>query len=388
MVTISGKYDVQNWSDQWAGILRKEYRGINSVGVGEGLSGVALFFLYRYSQTGKKEDLLFFERVLERVLDKIQSMDERLLTIELTEFLHVLDVSDAMIPGNYDTAALKQDLLPIIRECGEALLNRGQYDPYTGGFFQAYYMLQSGRDLEFAAKCIGLLMAGTEFVSPGTGYFHSQFDKERICLSVTHGLSFYITYLCAAYAQGICKRDCLVLLNAYSNYLHEQRLPFEKYSCFFTDYENENSGSRLNLCYGDAGILLALLKASRILKNKQMEQSVLEMLEKTSERMDQQSTGIRDNSLLYGSTGLSLYYQKIFQLSGNPQYARASVKWKEISMSDTGKRMAAYYTDSAVSVSRIGRDISFQEGLTGALTLYECRNRAQMDHLQFFFYLK
>ena len=381
-------YPVNELSDQWAAVLENKYTGIDDIGAGNGLSGIGIFFLYRYWNKGEERSRAIFLEILETILVKMEKRyNKGLSVIELTEFLHLLDISETVAGKYYDTRELKDNLLQVVKQCGASLLDKEEYDPYTGGFFQAWYLLQSGREEEFTRRCIALLRQKTAYVSSSSGYFHSLFHKEKMCLSITHGLAFYITYLCTAYEQGIDKKNCLELLACYSRYLFSQRLPFAERACFFTDYEGDTGSSRLSLCYGDAGILVSLLRASRILNDTKMEHSVLAMLQATLNRTSMENTGVQDDSLLYGRAGLYLFYNKVYQLTGQRQYAEASISWKQTSTASL-TQAAQYYRQATGSVARLRQDISFQEGLTGTLTAYNCSSRKQLQDLQFFFYLK
>jgi lantibiotic biosynthesis protein len=88
------------------------------------------------------------------------------------------------------------------------------------------------------------------------------------------------------------------------------------------------AATRLAWCYGDPGIAAALLGAARCLDEPDWERAALAIAGRAAERPPEQA-GVVDAGLCHGAAGLGHLFNRIFQATGEPQFAEAARFWFE-----------------------------------------------------------
>ncbi len=373
--------DIAFLPDRWSRFLQKQVPATTDMGL---LTGMAFYFLDEYQHEGNpavKETLL---NLVERVASGFDKQESAFLGIQLTEFCHLLTCGWPLLSRYLELETLRDQLEALISDQAMALIRQRRYDPYTGAFFQAYYFLLSNRNSTLTHTCLSVLEQETRWISDECAYFDSGFSENRLCLGITHGLAFYITYLCQLLSQNIEKQRATPLLRAYSNFLIGHANFSPKTQSYFPDYAGEENSERLCLCYGDTGILLSLLKAFHWTGDIRNYQRVEEMLLQTTTRITNSTTGVRDASLLYGSAGLSLFYDRIFSLTEIATFRKAASYWREQAI----QQSVDQYEQLTNGTAQLKRAISLQEGLTGALAICRQPKRSGPEMLDLFFYLK
>ncbi len=381
---------INTMNTQWAGVLTANLNSVKGIGAGNGLSGAAIFLLYHYQHTNAPADLAnfytAFDKTVARLTNKNYDADGFWL-IEITEFMYMLRLAGDLLATQYDLDELTEQIHGFIETGALQLCEKGNYDPYTGCFFQAHYLLQYTNS-PLTQRFELLLKEKTVYTDAtlSAGYFDSFFEPGDICLSITHGLSFYIIYLCALAEQSKDQDKWhLPIIRAYTNYMMAQRLNYAVAGSFFPDYVQERKRSRLCLCYGDLGVFYALLKAARLLNDLALEKEVLDMLIISAGRTSAEESGITGWDLLYGCGGVYWFYEHLSAITGMQEFSNIAANWRQKVLS-SGLAAAVQAYACGKSGKNWQKDASFQEGITGALTVLGCQS-SHRSELGFLFYL-
>jgi len=193
---------------------------------------------------------------------------------------------------------------------------------------------QARRLLEEVIDCLDQL---AEQVGPGIAWrttgFPSPPDAERYPdgrndLGMAHGAAGVVGLLAAAQEAGIGRERTQSLLEGAVNWVLGQRLPPGQGSLFpYWAAPGERSRpARTAWCYGDPGIAVALLLAARAAGRADWEDAALETARAASRRPPEE-TGIVDCGLCHGAGGVAHIFNRLFQLSGDDEFADAARFW-------------------------------------------------------------
>lgn len=373
------KADLEKASAEWSHLTRLCFAGVPKLCFDGGLCGMGLFTYYRYQDYGLESDLELFFEIVDKIVERINvgSIDYRLITVDFTELLLFLRITNKLIEQRYDMEALENVLMDNIVECSEFQLGNGQYDPYVGAFYPVYYFVVSGNSIA-AEKGLRSIEENLVHTETGAAYFDSKFKDGKIALGITHGLAFYINLLCTAIRNKIDPERSLRTLRLLTGYLKNERQDHEEHGSFFPDYSKEFKRTRLSLCYGDAGVLYALFNASELLEDSRLKEEVISMLSSMATRRSRQETGVKDTGLLYGSSGLYLFYTNLYHISGMDVFREAAEEWKTESINSLLNRDTAFDPVNP---------LSFQNGHIGAITALSNLNAGKAREIGSLFYL-
>ena len=143
------------------------------------------------------------------------------------------------------------------------------------------------------------------------------YNKNRnLCpnLSLAHGLSSIIVFLCRLYkktSNPVTKQKCHYLIKGYTQYIKSQILDPNEYGSFTLAFPLEmgySYKSRLAWCYGDIGISLALREIGNVIPDK----FYLDLTQKINyyiinNRINPIDNGISDGGLCHGVSGIIQY---------------------------------------------------------------------------------
>jgi lantibiotic modifying enzyme len=164
-------------------------------------------------------------------------------------------------------------------------------------------------------------------------------------LGLAHGVPGVIALLAAACAAGVATAQAKELLTGAVTWLLAQQLPrgFPSRFPMLTFAGSQPGPSRLAWCYGDAGIMGALLYAARCANEPDWEQFALEMSIQATER-DPETTGVVDAPLCHGAMGLAHVFNRLYQATGATRLAEAARLWcqRALSLRRPGKGIAGF----------------------------------------------
>ena len=372
--------------------LKRKLQGINKVldqhsndceGIGlyTGLSGLILFKFYyarlmndeTYAQEG-------FE-MIQRCIEKVQN-DKQVIFSYCDGFsglgwvLDHLEMEDFLETNN---DLMFSQLDPFLHERMLLSLENGKFDFLHGAMGVAFYFLgryknTKKEDLKNRYKGYLLdfirLLKETSEESEGAYKWQSilnyKIQNKGYDTGLAHGAASILAFLMRLYYYKDFREKCEPIMKGIINYLlalqnenHQYQFP----SSVSLNGE-KNLHGRLAWCYGDLGIGLQLLKSSRLLKNKNLEQKAISILEATTKYKDVKETLVVDASMCHGSFGVAQLYRQIFKETNKNIFKEATNYWMQ-----DGLKKAIHSDGFAGYKQKHGdvweNEISLLEGISG-----------------------
>ncbi len=152
-------------------------------------------------------------------------------------------------------------------------------------------------------------------------------------LGLAHGVPGVIALLGLAWAAGVAREKARPLLDGAVRWLLAQRLPNDAGSYFASwvapGWEGESS--RVAWCYGDLGIVAALLMAARSVGELEWEREAMEMARGVAARPPDEA-GVVDACLCHGAAGVGHIFNRLFQATGDESFQKAAQFWFECAL--------------------------------------------------------
>jgi lantibiotic biosynthesis protein len=199
---------------------------------------------------------------------------------------------------------------------------------------------------------------------------------------MAHGMPGVISLLAQIHLLGIQQEKIAEIINDVLGYLLKGRLPDELPSAFPSrivtqpeDGGEKDTHARLGWCYGDFGMINAMLHAGRALNRQDWIDEAEKLTHKTALR-DKASASCSDAEFCHGAVGIIHQYLRIFQRTGNEAFKQAALNWLDITLAefykpDTGLggySMSSY--DSATKTSVLKDSPAFLDGSIGVALVY------------------
>ncbi|MFY9819823.1 MAG: lanthionine synthetase C family protein [Thermoanaerobaculia bacterium] len=198
------------------------------------------------------------------------------------------------------------------------------------------------------------------------------FPQGNFDMGVAHGVPGVVAMLALANAAGVGSRS---LLDEAVAWLLAQKLPPGGRSIFphVVVPDRAPGPSRLAWCYGDLGLAAALLVAARATAEPAWEREALEIARTCASRPEQTS-GVVDAGLCHGAAGNAHIFNRLFQATGDLQFAEAARFWLErtLALRRPGEGVAGFssWEPGDIGEPRWEDDPSFLGGAAGiGLTL-------------------
>ena len=162
-------------------------------------------------------------------------------------------------------------------------------------------------------------------------------------LGVAHGASGVLGFLARAVRAGLAPAGTLELLEEGIRWLLSRRRPDDGGSAFGAYSDPDSVSCRSAWCYGDPGVALQLLAASRTLHRADLQRLATEILVRDTKRPEEDTLADGPN-LCHGAAGLVHLYNFFYQASGERTVARAARRWFErtLAMRKPGEWIAGY----------------------------------------------
>lgn len=314
------------------------------IGVLSGSAGLALFHFYynEYNPNEASEDI--GSTIIASIVNSINEgynfhtfcggIAGAAWTIELLNELDFIELDTDSLLGVLD------DFLNHI-----ANLNEGEnyYDFLHGLIGIGYYFLKrykntASSELKEKYKEMLLVMISklqrTAKSSENGIYWESFLIRDeglKGCnLSLSHGLASIINFLSRLAEESDFSEQALPLLEkAISHTMSYKRVKPD--TSFFPDWitnENkESQSSRLAWCYGDLGVAISLWKASSVIKNEEIKNTAIQLLEFAATRRDIEETRIVDGGLCHGAFGVMHIFNYMYKETGIKVFKEAADYW-------------------------------------------------------------
>lgn len=319
-------------------------KDVRNVGVFSGLPGVILFKFYYAMYKGDEQYALEGYELINRCLEEFQNGPSYLSLCDGAAGLgwtldHLVknDFLDADIDSMFSQldATLNEEML--------AYLKVTNFDFLHGGIGFSFYFLsryEATQNTELKQKYLdylkGFLHKMIEIsVKDENGYItwlaeiNYKTKEQGYNLSLSHGIASILGFYIRLAEHDDFRVDSESMIREISSYLLSttNKNNVCEFPSFIYKDGTKEAFSRLAWCYGDMGIGLQLLHASKSLNDKELETQALGILKKTTQRKSEESTKVRDASICHGSFGLVQMYQQMYQLTKDTTFKKAADFW-------------------------------------------------------------
>jgi lantibiotic modifying enzyme len=367
-------------------ILDKIYKELmvselsDNIGLHAGTSGIALFLSY-YDHIILRENEIS-SRVMEILEHNIKCINsgKRLHTIcsgisgfgwlcEHLRKLEMLNREDIEFLDYLDSFLHKQMIYDI---------RKGDYDYLQGALGVGMYFLSRFDKKDVCGYLEELLTelekSGIECENGGIKWLSIldyETGREGYNISLSHGMASIAAFFIRLHQLNLEAGRVGKLLSQTITYILHQITYTEGRESYFPSYSKEsnagNFNSRLGWCYGDLGIAHVLWQAAVLLKNKEWEDTAMQILLHNSNRRDLQRNVIMDAGLCHGSAGVAHLFWNLYLNTRVQKFQETTDYWLNITI------QMAKYTDGSAGFKAwltekhggFVKSDSFLEGISG-----------------------
>lgn len=168
--------------------------------------------------------------------------------------------------------------------------------------------------------------------------FFSRIDEigegRPVNLGFAHGRAGVIAFYAAMYNQTTEIRGLRKRLERLSEELAAYALESDLCPHFLSQ---QDSRARVAWCYGDAGVALALLRASEALKSQELNSAAQKILMRNAGRTPKEM-GVRDAFICHGSSGNALIAQRFYQSTRASWAADLAEHWTKLTIEKLNRK--------------------------------------------------
>jgi lantibiotic modifying enzyme len=213
-------------------------------------------------------------------------------------------------------------------------INVQEYDFMHGALGIGVFFLKSKNNYTKQLSYIISYLNSTSIIEDNKIKWISHINKARkdeYNISLSHGISSIVIFLCMAYQKNIMTDISKKLIIGAINYILSQEINFLEYNSCFVSTSKESQGyikkSRLGWCYGDLGIALALWKAGHTLNNNAWNNKAVYILEQASTRRSLPENYINDMFICHGTSGVAHIFNHMYLETSNNKFKQAAEYW-------------------------------------------------------------
>jgi lantibiotic modifying enzyme len=316
-----------------------------NIGLHAGTSGVALFLAYYDRIMHRKNDIS--QRVMEILEHNIGQINfgSNLHTIcsGISGFGWLCEHLRKLGMLNREDIEFLDDLDPFLYKRMMVDIRQGNYDFLHGALGVGTYFL-SRFDNKATPKYLEELL--TELEKSGIpcenvaikwiSVLNSETGEKGYNISLSHGMSSIAAFLIRLFQLGFETDRVNRLLTRTVIYILDQITYIEGRISYFPSYAKESSSgnyySRLGWCYGDLGIAHILRQAAIVLKNKEWENTAIQILHHNCNRRDLQKNAILDAGLCHGSAGIAHIFWNLYLNTSVKVFSETTDYWMNITM--------------------------------------------------------
>lgn len=221
----------------------------------------------------------------------------------------------------------------------------GPYDLVSGLVGLGVYGLarrHTGSGRKVAELAFERLRGGSEPADGGVTWFTPPelippSARERVPggyynLGLAHGVPGVVAFLAHAHRAGIAPRATASLLEGGVSWLLAQMLPGERATWpYFVGPGIDPRPARLAWCYGDPGVISALLAAASALARPEWERASLDALGRALARPPE-SSDVQGASLCHGAMGLAHVWNRVWQRTRRDDLRDAIGYWTAVAL--------------------------------------------------------
>lgn len=330
-------------------IIREESHKEVNIGLINGLSGVALFQFYYAKFTDNDTYADWGQDTLIKIIEKINNGNTNpTLSIGLAGAGWVFDHLNNEGFIELDNDELLSSIDNYLFTAIKINTSYDDFDFLHGSLGIAFYFLKrynSTRNIILKQNYKSHLdyfireLTRTAIQDPnGVKWVAKIKSKEKnfegYNLSLAHGISSIISFLSEVSLIKVFKNNSQELLKKAISYVLSYEISEEKKSIsLFPNWVlkdgSANKDSRLAWCYGDFGIALSIIKASKALNDEELYNKAIEILNHTTSRNDNETSLVVDTSLCHGAFGNAQIYNSIYHMTKNNVFKESATFWIE-----------------------------------------------------------
>jgi lantibiotic modifying enzyme len=327
-------------------IIKNEYKNEEDIGVLTGLSGLMLFQFYYSKYLNINENADLGVNILEHIINKINDGYKTPYycsgiagfgwTLDFLELNHFIEIGSDDLLENLDGYLLVSM---------NSEIKMGNYDFLYSSIGHAYYFLnrftntksavlkEKYKDilLDFITSLKALSEKDGDKIKWLSVLSYEPTIKKGYNLGLAHGISSIVTILSKLHTKEVFKADVAPLLRGATNYiLSFKNFRKESLSLFpnWVLQTGELEGqSTVAWCYGDLGIGVALLQASKTLNDSNLYEESLNILKHSSKKRTSKYSKVKNTALCHGIFGNALIFNRIFKETQLEIFKKASDFW-------------------------------------------------------------
>lgn len=364
-------------------IIKNGRYEMNNIGLLGGLSGIAIFHFYYSHFSKEEENILLGANILENCVDKINigpispsfcnGISGFGWTIDHLESENFIEIDNDSILTSFDTV-LKSQMV-------DGLLHFN-YEFMHGATGIALYFLKRFE----TTKCnelkhkyrknihlfISLLSETAERNGNGITWLSNlNEDASEPCsnLGLSHGITGVIAILTKLvvlkdfhYASKLLLKDSI---NYLLNTMQKNHDTFSLFPNFMEDETSLYKKSRLGWCYGDLGIGITLLKASKVLNDNNLNKTAIEILIHSANRRTKKETLVHESSFCHGAFGNASMYNFIYNKTGKLLFKETRDFWIKSGINMISPELYYPNKTNVIKNSNWSKELSLIGGVSG-----------------------
>lgn len=322
-------------------IDKMSYESLNTDGLMTGKLGVAYYYYILFKEKNNKKYLNIVEKILEEILDKIDSVKSTLLLNPFIEdgisglgfFLKFLTIENILEKD------ILEKLIPInkiIYESAINLLEKGNYDFLNGPIGLLYYL--NYVDCEHYTNSI-IDIIYQRYLKEGYRMFYNNFNYiTGIHFGYAHGLFAIIKVLNQINDKtGKCDFIIIDMLNEINRISLSSKKDISGYKYYMprSIYKTEKNNDEINykpiLAWSNSDLNFSTLIYS--LKGKYLTKELKDTADmialESTKRKKEEQTRISDYRFFFGSSGVLQMYNFLYQKTKNNDLLFACEFWYE-----------------------------------------------------------
>lgn len=386
--------EILDFIQDWDNISKS--RNSNHLGLLSGLTGILLVLLDCYNSSPRLIGKQKIREYLNRTFDIIEKSESLMCTYcdglaGYGCFLIKLKQSEIFRSGKKEDLELLIQIDELLNEADEILENQidvfmsyDERDILHGLIGLGIYFLERG-NYKLVDKIIDYLKENS--FREGDQVFWKKYDKHKtlktvIDMGTAHGNSSVLYFLSKVLSRNPTNEKVKKLIKENLNFhlKNVQTLNETIYSYFPTiidanDFENKTyvaKNSRLGWCYGDLGVFNTILNAAIVTDEIEIINDVVNKLENVAKRRLEIETSVSDAGFCHGTSGNSIIFKNIYNLTGKNIFLDASEYWIEetlkFKLKEINQAFKIGYSFPIVDSDE--QNFSLLEGLCGVLFCY------------------
>lgn len=206
---------------------------------------------------------------------------------------------------------------------------------------------------------------GITWATPSTRPFRIDSNEHNLefNLGLAHGVPGVVGLLGRIANAGIGDSLAVDLLKGATNWLYGQANSRGSETVYGVS-SNNKEGARLAWCYGDAGVLLALMHVDNTLVDPAIAKFRNTLIRASSSRRIS-SAIVVDSGICHGSAGLALTFDYIYRRTAMNCASEASRYWWEVLQSQKDQNSSAHFLHWDTEYNRFRPDYGLLVGCSG-----------------------